>query len=171
VGEFNETESLVPSEASVERSEVVTATLGRFLPASIITAFVSLAVVSGFPLESEWIFMPMMAGILMIGFGIGLEVLRSFGFLHRDVNVRGRRSVIAGILSPFAYAGLAFLVTRFSDLRGTFLPAIGMSALFLIGVVLAFVMFFPFKIRPANRKHLRRPFGILEGGSTPTKGD
>jgi len=149
VSEFDEAEGLVPSEASVERSEVVTATLGRFLPASIITAFVSLAVASGFPLESEWIFMPMMAGILMVGFGLGLEVLRSFGFLHRDVNVRGRRSVIAGILSPFAYGGFAFLVTRFTDLRGTLLPAIGVSALFLIGLVLAFVMFFPW-LRPTR---------------------
>jgi hypothetical protein len=130
-------DGLRPYERGIESGEVVKATLGRFMPASLLSllgSVIGMAVLSGSTIPSEIIFVPMMAVPLVAGFGVGLEALRRF--LYPDANLSGRRSVIAGILSPFAFFSVMVFLEQFG---GAFL---GLVAMVVIGVVLAVSMFF-----------------------------
>ena len=102
VNDLQETgpESLKPYEPGIKNSEIVIATLARFLPASIVSTLGTILVTTGFSLPSEVVFLPLMAAPVFVGFGVGLGILRKY--LYPDADVCGRRSVIAGILAPIA---------------------------------------------------------------------
>ncbi len=127
---------LAPYERGIDGGEVVKATLGRFMPASILGAVVSVIVMSGGSIPSELIFLPLMVLPLGVGFGSGLGVLSRF--LYPDANLNGSRSVVAGIMSPLAF-GLIMLLAQQVLAVG---PGFGLIALFLAGVVSAVIMFF-----------------------------
>jgi hypothetical protein len=112
-------------------------TLGRFLPASLLSTGLTLAglgFLSGSSVLELGLVALLASGVLTIGFGAGLEGLRRW--LPRDAGVEGRRSVLAGLLSPLA----TFI---FAVLHGGFGVVGGSLWLFLVGMVLAVVMFFP----------------------------
>jgi hypothetical protein len=143
---LEKTEGLKPYRLGIERSEIATAAFARFMPASILTALTLISasvLVSGSPIPEEVVFIPLMAAFLVAGFGVGLEVLRKLRLLRRDVKVSGPRGVIAGIMSPFAYTLVVIVVSQFFTLRGPLLTAVALGALFVAGVVLAVIMFFP----------------------------
>jgi len=159
VSDFVETESPKPHESGIEQREIVTATLTRFMPASILSAVglvVGSTVWSGSTIPEEIVFLPLMVVFLMAGFGVSLEVLRRF--LHPDADVSGRRSVIAGVLSPFAYVLVAASVSQFSNIRGAMVAAVSMGALALVGAALPVIMFFPWltptrdEMRPESKE-------------------
>ena len=149
--EETQSEDLEPYEPGIERSEIVQATLFRFMPASVLSAFAAIAgiaVLSDSTIPEEIIFLPLMAAPLGAGFGVGLEVLRRF--LYPDANLNGRRSVIAGIMSPFAYGMIMLLAIQlfFDGRAGVVTAVVGVSALFLAGVVSAVIMFFAWLTPP-----------------------
>lgn len=119
--------------------ETLRGAVSRFLPASI----GSLAV-GGALLDSSgpnwWIEFVVgitgFAGFLTLGFGLGLLVLQRR--LFPDAGVDGRRSVLAGLLSPLAMAigGSLFITTGLGMAEAA-------GLLVLVGVVLAVVFFFP----------------------------
>ena len=148
--------SPAPHEPGIERSEIVTATFARFMPASILSAFsivLGRAAMTGSGLPEEIIQLPLLAALLTAGFGVGLLV---FGrFLRPDADVGGGLSAIAGVISPFTYGVVAFVVSQFSALRGPALIALALGALFLIGVALAVIVFFPWLASPRESQNVR----------------
>jgi hypothetical protein len=75
---------------------------------------------------------------LALGYGIGLEGLRRW--LFPDAGVDGRRSLVAGIVSPLALFTWVTVVAE--SLGGLTLP-VGVGVLLLVGFLMAVVMFFP----------------------------
>lgn len=138
-------EAPVPYEPGIERDELKSAVLSRFLPASLVSVLGVFAFLVGFPL-SEFIFVPVMLAPLVAGFSAGLELLR--GRLYPDADLKGRRTVLAGLLAPLT-AFVAMAITPSIDM----LPAMGVFG--LIGVLMAFVMFFAW-LTPTPEE-LRRP--------------
>ncbi len=145
-------------DPGVELSEIVTATFARFMPASILSAFsifLVRAVVTGSGIPEEIIQLPLLAALLTAGFGVGLMVLRRF--LRPDADVGGGLSVIAGVISPFTYGVVAFVLSQFSALRGPVLIAVALSALLLVGAFLAVIMFFPWLASSTESRKVRPP--------------
>ncbi len=133
------TTDLVPYERGISLREIVEGTLGRFLPGSVIGMGGLAAVVNiigpGGPLSflAEVGFMlSSFAGPLAMGFGLGLVGLSRW--LYPDSKVSGRRSFIAGLLSPLAFSATTLLIGG---------PFQGFTLVgFLVGVAMAFGMYF-----------------------------
>ncbi len=73
------------------------------------------------------------AGLMTLGFGAGLFALRRW--LYPDAEITGRRSVIAGLLSPLALFIAAVMSAGLNSVQIV-------AVLFLVGVLLALGMFF-----------------------------
>ena len=149
-------EALEPYEPGIERDELKGAVLSRFLPASLVSVLAVFAFLIGFPL-SEFIFVPVMLAPLVAGFSAGLELLRRR--LYPDADLKGRRTVLAGLLAPLT-AFVALAINPSIDL----LPAMGIFG--LIGVLMAFVMFFAW-LTPTPEE-LRRPGWIAAESVRPS---
>lgn len=124
---------VVPYERGVERSSVLRAVLTRFIPASAMTVGAAFWLL-GTPANVG--FLTALAGVvapLAVGFGIGLEGLRRW--LYPDAEVDGRRSVIAGVLSP-----VALFIFMTLGITLSMAESVGLGA--LVGVLIAVIMFF-----------------------------
>lgn len=86
-------------------------TLLRFLPASALSTALVHYAMNGFPPAGSILGMALsfvgFAGIMSLGYGLGLEGMRRW--LYPDAGVDGRRSVIAGLMSPLAIYIMATL--------------------------------------------------------------
>lgn len=121
-------------EPGVGLGEVAKAGGLRFLPASLLSVFAVSAVLIGWPLSGARLMaLPLIVGALAGGFSAGLALLR--GYLYPDANVAGRRSVVAGLVSPL----LMFTVMTLAPELGL-VPALGVFG--IVGIVVAVVMFF-----------------------------
>ncbi len=126
---------VVPYERGVSLKTVLRGVLKRFLPASAISLGVlglalTTAGASGLAL------IPLLAGGLTLGFGLGMEGLRRW--LYPDAKVDGRRSVVAGLLSPLLLFGTVALIET------TGLGPIGAAGFTLLsGMIMALAMYFP----------------------------
>ena len=118
-------------ERGVTGDEVARATFARFYPASLVGAAVLLPFFFwGLPWESRaWEMLFSFTLPAALGFYLGLMGLRRW--LYPDADVRGRRSVVAGFVSPVA-AYFANAVLR------TYSPMVSIA----VGVVVAVLMFF-----------------------------
>lgn len=151
--------NLVPYERGIGLGSVVRATLTRFLPASAVTVGTA-SWLLGLPAGMEFL-----AGVfgvavpLSIGFGVGLEGLRRW--LYPDAEVDGRRSVIAGLMSPVV------LFIMMATGHGFSAPA-AMLLFTVIGIVMAVLMFFAWlTLTPEEMRErdLRVPGNPLRIGS------
>jgi hypothetical protein len=131
---------LVPYKPGISLRDVVKGTLTRFLPGSVIgmgvlTAIIPPGGISGLRLFELLVLHEV--GPLMIGFGLGLLGLH--GWLYPDSEVTGRKSFVAGILTPIAMLGAGVLI----GLLG-FMPRFQPGLVsFIVGIVMALAMFFP----------------------------
>ena len=163
------TTDLVPYERGISLREIVKGTLGRFLPGSVIgmggLAAVFNIIGPGGPLSflAEVGFMlSSFAAPLALGFGLGLVGLSRW--LYPDSRVSGRRSFIAGCLSPLAFTATTFLIEG----------VLGLTLVgFLVGVAMAFGMYFawlsptPEELR-ADRYELDQPGQRSDGSPEAT---
>jgi hypothetical protein len=138
-GESNEPlpASLPIPSRGIQREEAVRATLTRFLPSSILSlgiGFLLLEVPVGAETLEFIVGTLLLSGATTIGYGLGLEGLRRW--LYENANVAGRRSVVAGLLSPLAVFIGAVLFQGLGTIGGGLL-------FLLVGIVMALVMFFP----------------------------
>lgn len=127
---------LVPYRRGVSLREIAKGALARFLPGSLITIG-GLATIFDIRIVSDVLaavggFLGL-AGALTVGFGLGLVGLRRW--LYPDAKLSGRRSFLAGLMSPLALfiaaaAGRGWSVAQ--------LPVL----LVLVGVIMALGMFF-----------------------------
>ena len=134
------TTELVPYKRGISLSKVAKGTLARFLPGSVIgmgalSIIIPPGGVGGLRLL-EFLLLHQV-GPLAIGFGLGLVGLHRW--LFPDSEVTGRRGVIAGLLSPVAMLG-AGVLTQLLGIVPLPQPAL---VSFLVGIVMALVMFFP----------------------------
>lgn len=131
---------LVPYEAGISLREVVKGTLTRFLPGSVIGMGVLAAIIPPLGLTKLRLLELLLlheVGPLVLGFGLGLLGLHRW--LYPDAEVTGRKSFVAGILTPIAMLGggvLAGLVGFVSQIQPSLLS-------FLVGFFMALAMFFP----------------------------
>jgi hypothetical protein len=133
VGE-NKTE-LVPYKRGIPLSEVGKGTVARYLPGSVI----GMGVLQIFDLPVMGLSFPAMVelflvhelGPLVIGFGLGLLALHRW--LYPDSEVTGRKSFIAGFLSPMTLVLTSILA------RGLQLDLALVS--FLVGIIMALGMY------------------------------
>jgi hypothetical protein len=115
---------------------VVRGTLSRFLPASVISLgvvelFVGASYLTSTPeVLSHLVLFP---GGMAMGFGLGLEAIRRW--LRRVAGIDGRRSFLAGLMSP----AVLFIVDIVGVARS--LTTVGLLA--LIGMAIAILLFFP----------------------------
>ena len=126
---------VVPYERGLSIREVLRGTLSRFLPASVLSmgAVGAAAGMAGPGLD--WLVGVLgFAGALTGGFGLGMVALKRW--LYPDADVAGRRSVVAGLLSPLAVFISVVLGSGLSH------PAQVPVVLALIGGVMAVSMFF-----------------------------
>jgi hypothetical protein len=136
----NGTTELVPYKPGISFKEVVKGTIGRFLPGSVIGMGVLTAIIPPGGLSGLRLFELLLlheVGPLVIGFGLGLLGLHRW--LYPDSDVTGRRSFVAGILTPIAMLGAGVLI----GLLGL-MPRVqpGLVSL-IVGIVMALAMFFP----------------------------
>jgi hypothetical protein len=128
-----EATELVPYERGVSLREIAKGTIARFLPGSVIGMGILSAIIppAGLDLARliELVVVHEVAP-LSIGFGLGLFGLHRW--LYPDSEVAGRKSFIAGLLTPIAMLGLAVLLRL--------QPA---QASLLVGIAMAVGMFFP----------------------------
>ncbi len=122
-------------ERGLSLREVAKGALMRFLPASFVSmaglaATMKLSVGSGLLAVTGSLGF---AAAMTVGFGAGLLVMRPW--LYPDSDVSGRRSVVAGLLSPLAL----FISLVFSSGLS---PIAAFGALFLVGFLLALGLFF-----------------------------
>ena len=87
---------------------------------------------------------------MTLGFGVGLTGLRRW--LYPDAKVEGRRSLIAGLLSPF----VVFMAAGFSG-GLTIVPFV--AVLVLVGVIMALAMFFAW-LSPTPDEMLGPEYGV-----------
>lgn len=131
---------LIPYVQGIALSKVVKGTLTRFLPGSVIGMGALSAVIppGGFGgLRLLEFLLVHQVGPLAIGFGLGLAGLHRV--LYPDAEVAGRRGLVAGLLSPVAMLGAGV----FTQLLGIVpLPRPALVS-FLVGIVMALVLFFP----------------------------
>ena len=127
---------VVPYERGLSIQEVLRGALSRFFPASALSMGAVGAAV-GMPGPGQWLGwlggVLGFAGALTVGFGLGLVALKRW--LYPDADVAGRRSVVAGLLSPLA---VFISVAVGSGLSQAQVPVV----LALIGGVMAVGMFF-----------------------------
>lgn len=122
-------------------SAVLRGVLGRFLPGSVISMAGLMGLVSlfGGPSLFEFLMVVALPSVgLAMGYGIGLEGLRRW--LFPDAEVDGRRSLVAGFVSPLALFTWVTVVAE--SLGGLTLP-VGVGVVLLLGMLMAVVMFFP----------------------------
>jgi hypothetical protein len=156
---------LVPYERGVSLREVGKGTLARYLPGSVlgmgVLHLVDLPlVVPSFPAMVELLLVYEL-GPLVIGFGLGLLVLRRW--LYPDSEVAGKKSFLAGFLSPVTLVITSLLA------RG---PGLDLALIsFLVGIVMALGVYFRW-LRPTPEE--KRPEGyepdqpgLLPDGSGP----
>jgi hypothetical protein len=131
---------LVPYQRGVSLSHVAKGTFGRFLPGSVVGMTVPALVLDfmgpGGPLSFLDVILVQLtlAAPLVLGFGLGLLALG--GWLYPDADVSGRRSFIAGLVSPVAVLAGSWISGGFST------GSEGMVVTTLVGVILALVMYF-----------------------------
>jgi hypothetical protein len=99
--------------------------------------FLGVGAILGLPGTDRWLSLALSligsAGAVTVGFGLGLTALRRW--LYPDAKVDGRRSAIAGFLSPFlVFIGVTLI-------RGMTSAELGW-VLVLVGVIMALGMFF-----------------------------
>jgi len=128
--------ALIPYQRGVSRGQVAKGALARFLPGTLITmiggtAFLGISI-TGDVLTAVGGILGI-AGTLTAGFGLGLLGLRRW--LYPDAELGGRRSFIAGLMSPLA---LFIAATGGRGWTLTVLPFL----LVLVGVILALGMYF-----------------------------
>ena len=137
-------EELLPDvlpDRGVSAGAVFRGIFGRFLPGSLISMASLMGLISliGGPSLFEFLLVVALPSVgLAIGYAIGLESLRRW--LFPDAAVDGRRSLLAGIVSPLALFTWVTMVAE--SLGGLTLPA-GVGVLLLVGFLMAVVMFFP----------------------------
>jgi hypothetical protein len=139
----SETDPLKPPsyDRGVATSEVARATLTRFLPASLLSLGTVFVVINASLLGSRVVDILLMvfgatlgAGVLLAGgYWTGLTLLRRW--LYPDAEISGRRSIIAGLMSPL---GLFISVVLGAGVR----PAGAFLITFVVGLVMALAMFF-----------------------------
>jgi hypothetical protein len=131
---------LVPYERGLSLSQVARGTLVRFLPGSAIgMGALSVIIPPGGlgGLRLLELLLVHQVGPLAVGFGLGLLGLHRW--LFPDSEVDGRRGFVAGLLSPVAILG-AGVLTQLLGLVPLPQPAL---VSFIVGVVMALGMFFP----------------------------
>jgi hypothetical protein len=131
-----ETKELVPYERGLSLREVVKGTLARFFPGSVIGMGVLSAIIPPAGLGGLRLLELLLVhelGPLVLGFGLGL--LGLFRWLYPDSEVTGRRSFIAGLLTPIAMLGAGVLSSGFQVQLAL--------VSFLVGIVMAVAMYFP----------------------------
>jgi len=131
-----ESTELVPYERGISLQKVGKGTLARYLPGSVIGMAVLQLVdlpLMGLPFPEMFeLLLVHELGPLVIGFGLGLLVLHRW--LYPDSGVTGRKSFIAGFLSP-----MTLVIT--SILTGGLQLDLALVSL-LVGVAMALVMYF-----------------------------
>lgn len=129
---------LVPYERGLSLRTTVKATLGRFLPGATLSLAAGVGLMGATPFSVGWLEWAVVlggaAGILTLGFGVGLEMLRRR--LYPDAKVDGRRSFVAGLVAPLG----AFIANVIGGPIVAGLDVLGF--LFLPALVIAVVMFF-----------------------------
>ncbi len=134
---------VLPGKRGLTVKETLGATLRRFLPCSLLSVgALSLLTGAGGGYE-PLIFVLLFSGFLTLGFGLGLEGLRRW--LYPQADVGGRRSVLAGLLSPLAFLAASIIVEPLEAIIGL---RVGDSFFYaglpgIAGLVLALGMFFP----------------------------
>ncbi len=127
---------LVPYQRGVSLGQVAKGALARFLPGTLITmigaaAFLDISIAGNvFAAVGGFIGI---AGTLTAGFGLGLFGLRRW--LYPDAKLDGRRSFVAGLISPLA---LFIAATGGRGWTIALLPLL----LVVVGVILALGMYF-----------------------------
>ena len=158
VGPLDEEHAAVISlERGLPRKQILRGAFGRFLPGSLISGGGMLGVMSyidGFQLFEFLAGVFFFGGLLTLGFGIGMEGLRRW--LYQDAEVDGRRSVVAGLLSPLA---LFISVALFQPIFTLFGPGV----FFLVGIVMAVVMYFPW-LSPTPEPAINQSEELLPSG-------
>ena len=150
--------SLLPYERGVSLGEVTKGALSRFLPGSLIglgwltTVALDLSV-SDQVLASTGGLLGL-AGALTLGFGLGLAGLRRW--LFPDAKVSGRKSFVAGLLSPVAAFIGATLSGGLSGLEIPFVMAL-VGALMALGMFFAWLSPTPEHMRGAEFEDLAGP--------------
>ena len=129
---------VMPGKRGLTMKETLGATLTRFLPTSLLSVGAVVALFEpGIHLSEFLIPVLVFTGLITLGFGVGLEGLRRW--LYPEADVSGRRSVLAGLLSPLAWLAAFLIVEPLGAI-------VGLAEFFfvgLVGVVLALGMFFP----------------------------
>lgn len=152
------TTELVPYKPGLSLHEVVKGTLARFLPGSVIGMGVLSAIIPPAGLDVLLLFELLIfhqVGPLVVGFGLGLLGLHRG--LYPDSEVSGRKSFIAGLLTPIGMLGAGVLL----HLQ----PAV---ASLLVGIVMAVGMYFPWLSPTPNEKRSDRY--ALDRPDQPTNG-
>ena len=128
--------ALVPYERGVSLRQVAKGAFARFLPGTLITTIGAMALldisITGNVLAAVGGILGI-AGALTAGFALGLLGLRRW--LYPDAELGGRRSFVAGLMSPLA---LFIAATGGRGWTLTLLPFL----LVLVGVILALGMYF-----------------------------
>jgi hypothetical protein len=148
---------VVPYRRGVSLKATLRGAFKRFLPAAGVL-YGGAAVLGMFIEPSAWLIpgLALVAGGLTAGFGLGLEVLRRW--LYPDAKVDGRRSMVAGLLSPFALMAAAAFA-----FPGGMGPVKLTLVVVLTGVLMALAMFFPW-LTPTPPDQLEREFEQQEDG-------
>ena len=105
---------LVPYERGIPPTNVLRATLGRFLPGSFLGLGILVAMLGlpGNGTLADFVATSLrLVAPLLLGYGLGLESLRRW--LYPDAEIEGRRSFIAGLMSSVAIAIPLALVPAF----------------------------------------------------------
>ncbi len=142
---------VMPGKRGLTVKETLGGTLTRFLPSSLLSVGAAWALfgVGVDDLRDLLMLVLLFSGLLTLGFGVGLEGLRRW--LYPEADVGGRRSVLAGLLSPLAWLVASFTVEPLEAIVGLgvgdFFYYAGLPG--LVGVVLALGMFFPW-LTPAR---------------------
>ncbi len=134
------TTELVPYGRGISLREVVKGTLGRFLPGSVIGMGVLAAIIPPAGLDLPRLLELLLfheVGPLVTGFGLGLLGLHRW--LYPDSEVTGRRSIVAGFLTPIAMLGAGVL----TGLLGMVPQPQPAAVSFLVGIAMALAMYFP----------------------------
>ncbi len=126
-----------PVERGISLGSVLKGTVARFVPGSL-TVFSPFFVATLLDDPSRWLVVlgifGLEIGAIATGFGAGLATLRRW--LFPEAKVDGRRSVIAGLMSPLAL-GIVSIFTQ-----GASLGEIAVYSL-VAGFMMAVLMFFP----------------------------
>ncbi|HSG08274.1 MAG TPA: hypothetical protein VLA36_07945 [Longimicrobiales bacterium] len=121
-------------ERGIPFREALAATVLRFLPGALVTMAGGVVLMGGSLLRPDVLaIIAGGAGLLSLGFGAGLEIVRRW--LYPDAGIMGRRSVVAGLVSPLG----AFVA---GVLAGPMVATSVLGLLFLPALVIAVVMFF-----------------------------